>query len=98
MIVHKVEINKISRTKSSSGYGSDVSDVSDVESEQCNDDDIESIVADKILAMQHEEVEIKYFLKFSEGAAKISEAFRDVLKTQDPNCLVQVLHIQPPQR
>ena len=95
MIVHKVEINKMSMTKNSS---SGISDISDLESDQCNDDDIESIVADKILAMQHEEVEITYFLKFSEGAAKISEAFRNVLKAYNPSCLVQILHIQPPQR
>ena len=92
MIVHKIE--KVSMTKNDS---SGICDESDFESDS-NDNETESIVSDKILPMQHEQVELKYFLKFSEGAAKISEAFRNVLKTCNPSCLVQILHIQPPHR
>jgi len=83
MIVHKVDISSESESEESNNTESELSTV--------DDDENMSTESYKIS-------EIKYYLKCAEGAAKVSEAFRNVLKTHDPSCLVQILHIQPPQR
>ena len=83
MIVHKVDISSESESDESYDSGTELP--------TGGDDDNMSAESNKIS-------EIKYYLRCAEGAAKVSEAFRNVLKTNDPSCLVQILHIQPPQR
>ena len=84
MIVHKVEV-------SSKNESDDESNDSDSEISTDDNGDNKSTESYKIS-------EIKYYLKCAEGATKVSEVFKNVLRIHNPKCLVQILHIQPPQR
>ena len=94
MVVERV-VHSNTNTQSDSADSEEESDQPSSEGDEEASDSIQD-TNDNIEAVLNRD-EIHYTLRLPEGIGRISEKFYGVLKTH-PTCLIQMLHISPPQR